>query len=187
MEPEMKNEILQAIGKLSEQVKGTNEKVDNLDKKFTGKFNELDGKFNKLDEKFTGKFNELDEKFTGKFNELDKKFTGKFNELDEKFTGKFNELDEKFTGKFNEHDVNIKGLDQKFNELKETVDSINRTVVLLESDSKRKLEILYEVFPEYVRKTNNNEKVSQKNKERIEVLEEVLRKELIKAKKVANN
>ncbi len=154
MEPEMKNEILQAIGKLSEQVKGTNEKVDNLDKKFTGKFNELDGKFNKLDEKFTGKFNELDEKFTGKFNE---------------------------------HDVNIKGLDQKFNELKETVDSINRTVVLLESDSKRKLEILYEVFPEYVRKTNNNEKVSQKNKERIEVLEEVLRKELIKAKKVANN
>jgi hypothetical protein len=114
---------------LNKKFKVIDDKIDGLDKKFTGK---IEG----LDKKFTDKIDGLDKKFTDKIGALDKKFTDKIDGLDKKFTDKIGALDKKFTDKIDGLDKKIEGVKSQVDRIQGHLEAFDRYLLLDKIDRK---------------------------------------------------
>jgi len=96
--------------------------------------------------------------FSDKFENMNKDFSGKFENMNKDFSSKFENMNKDFSGKFENINEEIKGLKQDTKELKETVSSINKTVIKIENEHGNKLSALFDGWKQNTDKLDRIEK-----------------------------
>ena len=101
-----------------------------------------------------------------KMDNLEKRIDGLEKKFD-KLEKRIDELEKKF-------EEFAKTTNERLKELEATVSSLNKSMLLVETQYQRKIDVIYEVFPELTDKVNANEGRSLKNKFDIEAIKGVI-------------